>query len=63
MRVNLTISKYQKWILEQDKDFISLIHKKKIPRIFKDDDYIGVSLEELEELDNRFINNSPEGGE
>lgn len=54
------MTKYQQWIKEQDKEFIKLVHPVFIPLEFKDQILSGISIEELEELDNRFINN-PEG--
>ncbi len=50
-------SSYLKWILVQDKEFIKLVHGTNIiKRCFKDDCFEPISLEQLQELDQRFIN-------
>jgi hypothetical protein len=56
-------SRYQEFIFTLTKEFVQLIHKtESIPVNYKNEDYEGISLEELERLDNKFINQSPEGG-
>ena len=51
------MSKYQDWLLKQEQEFIKLIHKDKIPDNYRNEDIEGISLEDLEKLDNQFINN------
>lgn len=58
------MSKYQDFMSEQNPEFILEIHPSGlIPEIYQNEDTIGITLEQLEDLDNRFINNSPVGGE
>ena len=57
-------SKYQIWLAKQPLEFRSIIHRSITPVSYINEDYAGVSLEELEALDNKYIfNQSPEGGE
>ena len=55
-------SKYQDFIETLEPEFVLLVHKKEIPVKYKNEDRDGITLEELESLDNKFTNNSPEGG-
>lgn len=56
----MCLSRYQEWMQQQSLEFISEVHPGcTIPRKFKPQ-RSGITLKELEELDNRFINN-PEG--
>lgn len=54
------MSIYKDWLLKQEQEFIKLIHKNDIPDNYRNEDIEGISLEDLEKLDNQFINN-PEG--
>lgn len=57
----LSLSKYQEWMAQQPEEFIKETHAGAIPLNFCDEKNLkGISLEELEQLDNKFINN-PEG--
>jgi hypothetical protein len=58
------VSKYKDWMLQQEVSFIEEICKDRdIPNTFKDFGYRDITLEELKALDNKFINNVPEGQE
>ena len=49
---------YRDWMKEQSKDFIKAVHPSgTIPDVFKNE-MPHINLKELEELDNRFINNA-----
>ncbi len=51
-----TMSKYPAWICTQDEEFIKEIHgDKQIPQRFKDHEFKAITLEELEQLDNKYI--------
>ena len=56
-------SKYREWMSKQDVLFQKFVHKKDIPIKFVSEDIIGITLTDLEQLDNYFVNNSPEGRE
>ncbi len=62
------MSKYQSWVAKQPKEFKELIHKTTVPINYINEDNVGISLEELEALDNKHVlrsedRESPEGGE
>lgn len=53
------VTKYKKWISSQDSDFIKEVHgENELPDYFKDHNPKDITLEELRELDDRFINNA-----
>jgi hypothetical protein len=55
------MTNYQKWMSGLDKEFITFIHgNKEIPKQFKDLTFVPVTLKELKQLDNRFINDDSE---
>ncbi len=55
-------SRYKNWMEQQSLEFITEVHSGlTIPDKFKDHNYRPITLQELEQLDNKFINN-PEGG-
>lgn len=51
------MTKYKEWMVLQDPEFIKLIHGDfEIPNVFKDNfNDKEISLDELEQLDNRYI--------
>lgn len=56
----IIMTKYQEWITAQSAEFIKTVHKKEIPAKYMQEDWNGITLEQLAELDDKFINN-PEG--
>ncbi len=59
MMVNsMSSTKYQEFIKTLEPEFIKLIHKNEIPSKYQNEDREGITLEELEILDNQFINMS-----
>jgi hypothetical protein len=54
----LCYNRYRNWMKEQSKEFIRAVHPSGyIPDTFKNEN-LNITLKELEELDNRFINNA-----
>lgn len=52
----MTYSKYQQFMIDQGIEFIKEIHPdQNIPEIYKNEDQEGISLEDLERLDNKYI--------
>jgi len=55
------MSKYNDWILQQEVEFIKEICGDKWPTDkFKDYNFKSITLEELEQLDNKYINKESE---
>lgn len=51
--------KFKSWLLNQDKSFIDEVCRgKEPPDHYKDYGYSGITLEQLKELDSKFIFNS-----
>lgn len=59
--LGLCMSKYSDWMIQQDKDFIEEVCGDRVPcEKFKDYNFKRVTLEELEQLDDKFINKESE---
>ncbi len=55
------MSKYSDWMIQQDNDFIREVCGDIVPcEKFKDYNFKRVTLEELEQLDNKYINGDAE---
>ena len=58
------MTKYQDWIEQQSKEFKNIVHKSIVPKCFVNEDANGITLDELEALDDKHIfNQGPEGGD